>query len=204
MSDLSTRELILKVAKDEFLAKGFRDASLRNISSEVGVAVSNIYNHFKNKDDLFRELVRPLLELWDSYMESHFSSEEAELFADTDYEKYKQLMQKSLIFLVKEYPQELKLLLLYSSGSSLEYFMEEYIDKMCMRSFKWFQDFKEKYPDANIDISPFMIRFQSSLLPSLLKNILIDNSLTEADLMKIFDEYVLFTMAGWKSLMAIR
>lgn len=52
-----TREKILKAAKEEFLTKGFRDASLRKITDKAGVTTGSLYWHFKNKDELFDAIV---------------------------------------------------------------------------------------------------------------------------------------------------
>nr|WP_315077486.1 helix-turn-helix domain-containing protein [uncultured Porphyromonas sp.] len=53
------REKILQVARAEFLEYGFRDASLRRIAVKTSISVSNIYNHYKSKDDLFRAVLHP-------------------------------------------------------------------------------------------------------------------------------------------------
>lgn len=55
------RQTIIDKAREEFLIKGFKDASLRTIAKDAGVGLSNIYNYFKNKDDLFCEVLAPTL-----------------------------------------------------------------------------------------------------------------------------------------------
>lgn len=53
-----TRERILKVAKEEFLQYGFQKASLRNIVKQAGVTTGAFYGYYKNKENLFDELVK--------------------------------------------------------------------------------------------------------------------------------------------------
>lgn len=48
---------ILNAGKKEFLAKGFRAASLRSIVKETGVTTDAFYGYYKSKEDLFRALV---------------------------------------------------------------------------------------------------------------------------------------------------
>lgn len=50
---------ILKAAEKVFLENGFPKASMREIAQEAQVGLSNIYNYFKSKDDIFRTVVRP-------------------------------------------------------------------------------------------------------------------------------------------------
>ncbi len=52
-----TKERILSCAKQEFLEKGFLDASLREIASKSKATTGAIYNHFKGKDGLFEAIV---------------------------------------------------------------------------------------------------------------------------------------------------
>ena len=52
--DLNTLQNILDAGKKEFLEKGFRAASLRNIVREAGVTTGAFYGYFKSKEGLFR------------------------------------------------------------------------------------------------------------------------------------------------------
>ncbi len=58
--ELSTKEKILKVALDLFSQKGYKGASVRMISSKVGIRESAIYNHYKNKEDILNSIVSAL------------------------------------------------------------------------------------------------------------------------------------------------
>ena len=54
---------ILKAAEKVFLENGFPKASMREIAQEAQVGLSNIYNYFKSKDDIFCTVVRPVISL---------------------------------------------------------------------------------------------------------------------------------------------
>jgi len=56
----STKDKILDVALDLFSQKGYKGASIRMISSKVGIRESAIYNHFKNKEDILNTIVSTL------------------------------------------------------------------------------------------------------------------------------------------------
>lgn len=56
------RKKILDAAVDEFLVVGYRRASMRNIAKQAGITVGNIYAYFSGKDDLFENILAPVLE----------------------------------------------------------------------------------------------------------------------------------------------
>ena len=49
-----TREKIIEIAKRVFLKNGYAKTLMRDIAKGVGIGVSNIYNYFNSKDELFR------------------------------------------------------------------------------------------------------------------------------------------------------
>ena len=53
-------EKILACAKEEFLEKGYTDASIRTIAQNAGVSTSTIYTRYSDKEGLFRFLVEPV------------------------------------------------------------------------------------------------------------------------------------------------
>lgn len=59
MSDAenTTLNAILKAAEAEFLEKGFKSASLRNIVKTAGVTTGAFYGYYKSKEELFDALV---------------------------------------------------------------------------------------------------------------------------------------------------
>lgn len=52
-----TRQAIIKAAKEEFLEKGYDDASMRSIAAKANITVGNIYRYFENKEDLNRYII---------------------------------------------------------------------------------------------------------------------------------------------------
>lgn len=52
---------ILEAAKEEFLAVGYRHASMRAIAERVGITAGNIYAYFNNKESLLDAIVSPTM-----------------------------------------------------------------------------------------------------------------------------------------------
>ena len=70
---------ILDAAKTEFLEKGYRNASMRNIAASIGVTTGAIYRYYDGKESLFDALVsKPAEEFYNEYKRysDNFSKQE--------------------------------------------------------------------------------------------------------------------------------
>lgn len=56
----STKEKILDAALELISQYGYKGASVRKIAKAVGIRESAIYNHFKNKEEIFKEIMKSL------------------------------------------------------------------------------------------------------------------------------------------------
>jgi AcrR family transcriptional regulator len=115
------RQRIIDVAREEFLEKGFEKASIRTITARAKTSKSNIYNYFKDKDDLFCSILEPTL----AKIQKGF--EVAKSFnVPKGVDEYTQDSQKLVVDTVMEFVFEnitdLRLLLFHAQGSSLESF----------------------------------------------------------------------------------
>ena len=54
---IATRNKIHSAAIKLFAKKGFAATSVKNIAEETGISIGLMYRHYKNKEDLFNELV---------------------------------------------------------------------------------------------------------------------------------------------------
>jgi AcrR family transcriptional regulator len=52
----TTKDKILEVAIDLFSKQGYHGVSIRNITKEVGIKESSLYNHFKNKEEILETI----------------------------------------------------------------------------------------------------------------------------------------------------
>ncbi|MDA3947129.1 MAG: helix-turn-helix domain containing protein [Helicobacteraceae bacterium] len=59
-SGKSTKELILKASMELFSEYGYKAASVRKIASKVGIRESALYNHFTNKEEIFKAVAATL------------------------------------------------------------------------------------------------------------------------------------------------
>ncbi len=56
----NTRQKIIDAAIDLIAEKGYKGASVRKIAAKVGIRESAIYNHFKNKEEILKEIVEQI------------------------------------------------------------------------------------------------------------------------------------------------
>ena len=53
------KDIIIDSAKSLFAEKGYSATGLREIADRAGVSIGNIYNYFKNKKEIFEEILSP-------------------------------------------------------------------------------------------------------------------------------------------------
>ena len=56
----NTKQQILKVSSNLFSEYGYKGTSVRKIASEVGIRESALYNHFKNKEEIFLSVAKDI------------------------------------------------------------------------------------------------------------------------------------------------
>jgi AcrR family transcriptional regulator len=56
------RNRIIEAAVNEFSRSGYEKASMRDISKAAGISVSNTYNYYRNKEELFESIIEPVYE----------------------------------------------------------------------------------------------------------------------------------------------
>lgn len=195
------KKVIIQVARKEFVKKGFKDASMRTIAKKSEVGLSNIYNYFRNKDEIFRETLSGLLSAIDSTMERHNNSDyiSVDIFSS---EEYMRTQINMFVELVENYKDDFKLLLFGASGSSLENFRDEISRKHKQTGIEYIALMKQKYPEINSNISDFFIHTMSSWWISIIAE-LVMHDLSHQALKDFIREYMEFGTAGWKKVMRV-
>ncbi len=196
------RKNILRAARTEFQTKGFKDASMRTIASCSSVGLSNIYNYFRNKDEIFCEVLSELIVAIDYLTQEHNTAESIDLYV-LNSDEYVQGQIRIFFDIVSKYKEEFELLLFKSTGSSLECFLGKYIDHHTKTGIEYIRRAHEKYSFVNTNISPFFIRTMSSWWMSIIGE-LVWHNLSDDELEQFIAEYVAFGTAGWKKIMNIK
>jgi AcrR family transcriptional regulator len=186
------QENILKIAREEFFVNGFANASLREISKKSGCALSNIYNYFDNKDDIFASIVLPTTEVLNSFIKRLKKAEPSYL----KFDKSEAYFTEIIDFFAK-HKDNLKLIAFRSKGSNFENYVEDWIfayakfeNESLRKKAKSHKEIFRKLPSEFFIKSLCLYFFKSTLE-------LLNKDLTEEKFSKHLDEIFGFVYNGW-------
>ena len=191
---------ILQAARAEFIGKGFKDASMREIARQAGVGLSNIYNYFKNKDEIFLSIVSPAKTKLFLFITEQHTEETVDFSAVPVFGHHEDAIEY-YIDLITRYRGEYRLLLYHSQGSSMSHFRDDLTDHMTRVSHDYMKLEKKHYPKA-AEVSDFFIHAMSSWMVSILGEV-VTHDMNRQEIRDFFREYFRFSFAGWRELMGI-
>lgn len=141
LRDHSLDDKIITAAREEFLEKGYSEASLRKIAEKAGATVGAIQTRYKTKDELFGCLLKPLLD----GIEALFQNTRAEYYsgAENDFlAGLKTSMQHestAILHLIFDHYEEAVLLLCRSTGSSFAHYFDRLVQSKIKESAVFFR-----------------------------------------------------------------
>lgn len=192
---------VLRAARGEFLECGFQGTNMRAIAEKAGVGLSNIYNYFESKDEIFQTVLNPAITALDRTLEEHNREENLSitLYSSQEYQKGQ---VRKIVRLILDYREEIRILFFRSHGSSLEEYKESFIERLSETGLAYLRLMKERYPSINSDLSNFFIHSMSSWWISILSE-LATHKLDRDDIERFVSEYIEFATAGWKKILRI-
>lgn len=134
-------ESVLACAKNEFLEKGYKDASLRVIAQAAGTSTGSIYTRFKDKAGLFDAIVGPaadqlkdmFVEIQENFHSLDDSTQEAEMG------EYTSRHQMEMLEYIYDHFDEFRLLLDCSDGTRFSGFVDELVDIEVEYTYKYME-----------------------------------------------------------------
>lgn len=191
---------ILRAARKEFIEKGFKDASMLTIAKDANVGLSNIYNYFRNKNEIFLEIVSPAREdLFAFVKEKH-----TEKYIDFNFMStlaYQEETVDVYIQLLMKYKEEIRLLLFQSQGSSMENFRETLTEYLTEVSNNHKTIVKKYYPQVH-EVSSIFTHTLCAFMVSIVGEI-VTHDMEKQKIREFFREYFRFQIAGWRELTEI-
>lgn len=188
-------------AEELFFRKGYLGVSMREIAARANVGLSNIYNYFSSKDELFRAVVAPATKGLERMLDEHHGSCGHDIMNMCSGGYYD--------FLVKEYTDYinrnrrlLSILLLKARGSSLADYKAVFTLHATKTVKAYFRDMKRRHPQIRTDISDFSIQVHSAWIFSMFEEIM-TRDIGPEDVPKVVGEYMTIEISGWRELMKI-
>lgn len=136
------RESIISVAEKEFASKGFKAASMRTIAKKANTTIGNLYNYFKNKEELLDEVIGILPQdietLFNKHVDENIRINDFEILStelvkcDLDSLGYSIFLSNKFIILMEGV-----------EGTKYELYREEF-HKKCQEHFLWHLDKSDK------------------------------------------------------------
>ena len=198
---LTTLERIHQAAKTEFLAKGFRSSSLRNIVKMAGMTTGAFYGYYKSKEELFAALVG---EHYD-YLINRFKDAQEE-FSNISPERQPEVMSEisglcmfDMLRYAYQHLEECKLILCCSEGTRFSGMIDEMVE-IELESTHAYKQVLKKIGRPSPDIDP---RLEHILITGMFHTFfeLIIHEMPYPDAENYVKEMRQFYTAGWMKIM---
>lgn len=201
----SVHRQIAAAAKELFLRNGFMKTSMHDIAKAAGVGVSNIYNYFNGKDELFRFIVTPLITEMERMLHEHHNSryqDQFQKYANGGSDEMMLEHMQAYIKLIGDHKEEMRLILYKAQGSSLENFIDDYTDECTRQVVAFMDDYKQRNPQTGMVRSRFTYHIHTVWMFSFMSEV-IKHRLTPDEMEKAVEDYVQFEFAGWRDVMRV-
>ncbi len=193
-------KIILSTARDEFLKNGYSKTSMRTIAKKANVTLSNIYNYFKNKDEILEVILQPLL----NKIESDLGNEKDPHIRAKNWFYSEDLTQtedfKAQLKFMLDYKEEIDLLFNKCAGSKYENIKEQFINNYTESAKHFLEVLKDNFPQVNKDISEFFIHMLAAWWIQVMSEV-VSHNLSENEIRDFGTEFITFGTGGWKMLL---
>ena len=199
----STLQNILVAAKQEFLGKGFKSASLRNIVKTAGVTTGAFYGYFSGKEALFAALVE---EHAAAIMKIFMSAQEQ--FGELPKEVQAQHMGvesrsslNNIIDYIYEHFDEFKLLICKSEGTSYENFVHNMVEIEVEETLEFIEVLRSQGKDVPHVEKAVCHMIVSGMFTGIFE--LIEHDMKKENARKYVSEFQDFYIAGWSKILGL-
>jgi len=191
------RKKILETGKREFLEKGFQKTSMKKIAEGAGIKAPTIYCYFRNKENLFLQLVKAVTTYFEGRRDRMEKADTLELARSWGFEQRKEEYKQHMQF-IGEHREEFQLLFSSAGGSSLE----NYFDRLVMEYediMKRILNILKQAKVMETPVTDFFVHNMAAFYVTTLREASIQE-VSKEELDKFAEEWALFRSEGWKEL----
>ena len=120
------KKKIERAALDEFMLKGFLNASMRKIAQNAQISTSNLYNYFESKEKLFYSITDGVYNIINNLVRD-LTRTEREIGRENFFDQVSNLIAKPIRKLIMNHREEFLLIMEGSQGTKYENFQEELV-----------------------------------------------------------------------------
>lgn len=149
---------LLDHAKEEFLSKGFQNASIRNIAEKADTSPRAIYTRFPDKEGLFTAIVKPaadgFLQLFQNYSDDFWNQQRESPASPvlSDKEVYVAFYFQ-LIDYAYEHRDEFKLILSCAEGTRYA----DFIEQLTVINCGYLEEYNQRRSFPNLDVTASLL-----------------------------------------------
>lgn len=198
-----TLQNILAAGKNEFLEKGFKSASLRNIVKTAGVTTGAFYGYFSGKEALFAALVEEhaaaVMKIFMSAQENFTKLPENVQAQHMGVESRTSL--NKIIDYIYEHFDEFKLIICKSEGTSYESFVHNMVEIEVEETLA----FVEVLRSQGMEVPHMQKAVCHMIVSGMFSGIfqLIEHDMKKEDAKKYISEFQDFYIAGWSKILGL-
>lgn len=199
----STLEKILTAGKAEFLDKGFKSASLRNIVKIAGVTTGAFYGYFSGKEALFAALVeehaKAIMNIFMSEQED-FVKLPKEVQAQHMGVESRSSLNEIVDYIYKHF-DEFKLLVCKSEGTSYENFVHNMVEIEVEQTLEFIEVLKSQGKNVPDMEKPVCHMIVSGMFTGIFE--LIKHDMKKENAVKYVSQLQDFYIAGWSKILGL-
>lgn len=199
----STLEKILTAGKAEFLDKGFKSASLRNIVKIAGVTTGAFYGYFSGKEALFAALVeehaKAIMNIFMSEQED-FVKLPKEVQAQHMGVESRSSLNEIVDYIYKHF-DEFKLLVCKSEGTSYVNFVHNMVEIEVEQTLEFIEVLKSQGKNVPDMEKPVCHMIVSGMFTGIFE--LIKHDMKKENAVKYVSQLQDFYIAGWSKILGL-
>jgi AcrR family transcriptional regulator len=198
-----SHEKVKRAIREEFLEKGYDDASIRSIGARAGMTSAGLYRHYPDKESMYLAMVEPLIASIKTWTDRHTAMKFDMVDSGA---KKDELFGETFIDLIREVilprREEFKLLMTRSRGTKYENFINDYVEEN-QKKFMYAIRQLKKNGYKTIDISEEELHMLlSAYLTACFEPIIHDYD--DKKIIKYLNTVHQFFMPGWLKIMGIK
>ena len=198
--ETSTQEKLMHFGKQEFLHKGFRQASLRDIALAAGMTTGAIYTYFKDKNALFESTVAPVcahVEVLFSELSGTYYTADAAM-SEVSAQKFQDDLKRVYEMIYDDF-DGFRLLVVGAEGSSRADYIHTIVNLEVMHTMAYLERLNKR-DAADFELNPTMVHIiTESFIDALLEPV--RHSLSYEEAIANIGFLCAFFMGGWRSVL---
>ncbi len=198
-----SHEKVKRAIKEEFLEKGYEDASIRSIGARAGMTSAGLYRHYADKEAMFNAMVEPLIDDIKAWTKRHTGKKYNLLDSRASDDE---LFGETFIDLVREVilprRDEFILLMSRSNGTKYENFIHDYVESNQKEFLEAIRHLKENgYPTRELSEEELHMLL-SAYLTACFEPIIHDYD--DVQIESYLNTVQEFFMPGWLRIMGVK